>query len=110
MANHKAEAKFVGKPRLVKTGYRSIDLTENEAKNAITIYTERKPEKLFVSTKRPEAFPQGMKVRFRNKMCAYGWTIDRHERLDFGRTHIVLLNAKELSKSVTATRKVAIHS
>ena len=76
---------------------RAMWLTENEAVAAVCIADLNGcPQKLFISTKRPEEFPLGSKRRFRNKYCCYCWTVLSHEGLDFGRTHVLLGNPKKV--------------
>ena len=99
MENHKTETGLVGQPRPV-SGYPTVELTENEARNATPFYTGDEPGKLFVSTKRPEFFPVGKRFRFRNKLSFYGWTVERHERLDEVRTHVILHKPERLYRKM----------
>ncbi|OQA09447.1 MAG: hypothetical protein BWY66_00546 [bacterium ADurb.Bin374] len=109
MENHQKKAGFVGKPRTLKSGYPTFNLTENEAYGAIVVYKDDLPDKLFVATKRPDSFPVGARMRFRNKMMFYGWTVDRTEPLEFGRSHVILHNPEKVyRKNATAAARPAI--
>lgn len=109
MENHQKKAGFVGKPRTLKSGYPTFNLTENEAKGAVVVYKDDLPDKLFVATKRPDYFPVGAKMRFQNKMMFYGWTVDHIEELYDGRAHIILHKPERVyRKNATAAARQAI--
>lgn len=97
METDKTQAGVVDKSGSVNEKVRAMRLTENEAVTAVCISELNGcPQKLFISTKRPEEFPSGSKRRFRNKYCCYSWTVLSHEGLDFGRTHVMLGNPKRI--------------
>jgi len=109
MENHQKKAGFGGKPRALKSGYPTFNLTENEANGAVIIYKEDRPDKLFVLTKRPDFFPAGAKMRFKNKLAFYGWTVSCLQPIDAGRTHVMLHRPERVyRKNATAEARSAI--
>lgn len=108
MENHQEKTGVGGQSGPV-AGYPSVRLTENEARNATPVYTGDKPDRLFIPTKRPESFPVGKRFLFRNKLSFYGWTVERHERLDEVRTHVILHKPEKVyRKNATTGARLAI--
>jgi len=90
METHQNEEGALGQPGTVKP-YNSIRLTENETTNAVVLRSlNGDPNKLFLTSKRPNFFQVGTRLRFRNKMAEYGWVVLRQEPLDVVRTQIIL--------------------
>ena len=80
-----------------RTAYKAMRLTENEALGAYVVdEADGQPSMLFIATKRPDEFPVGARRCFRNKLYAWGWTIVRHDPLEWGRTHIVCKNPQKI--------------
>lgn len=64
------------KPGVVRTMYKSVALTENEAGSAVVRYENGVPSELVFVTERPPFFlPLGNSLTFRNKMSYYGWRV-----------------------------------
>ena len=95
MADHSFEAENDGKSRFMKHEYKAVMLTGNEQDSAVLTMVAGTPTALAFSTKRPDAFPVGVKFRFRNKFVYYGWTILTHEAVEC-RTKVVCGCAHEL--------------
>jgi hypothetical protein len=97
MEANKTQEGAVGQPRAVTRGmYKRIRLTDNEALGAYDINSENGPVVLFIATKRPDLFPVGQLLAFRNKFSAYGWRVCKHEPLEWGRTHVICKNPRKL--------------
>jgi hypothetical protein len=112
MEAYQKEEGIVGQPRLVrrgKSGYRTVDLTENEKAGAVVVRDSGEPRSLFIGTKRPANFPVGAALRLRNAYGMYGWTVKRHDPLEFGRIQVVLhLPERIYNRSGAGTTPVRI--
>lgn len=97
METDKKEAGYVRRPRVLKKAV-GLMLTENEAAGAVLVRNSETdaPEKLFFETKRPDAFPQGARLRFRNKFCTYSWKILGREETGWGKTQIYCGEARKI--------------
>lgn len=89
-------------PKPLNDGYKSVTLTENEAKNSMRLLNGSKPLELVFDTKRPNEFLIGSKYRFRNVFANYGWSVQKHKMSESGRT---LVYCNEPNKVYYTRRK-----
>ena len=92
----------VSLPKPLNDGYKSVTLTENEAKNSMRLTNGSMPLELVFETKRPNEFLISHKYRFRNALANYGWTVQKHEKSKNGRT---LVYCNEPNKVYCTRRK-----
>ena len=104
METNQTQAGAIGQPGSVSKRYRSVCLTEMELLGCVVLNRGGEPHKFFFGTKTPENFAVGDRVRFRNKVSEYGWTVEHIGSGSSMRTEIVCCSSKKIYGNRRAKR------